>query len=223
MFKLGRKNDFDLLKGEFIKIFAKIIDPVQINSEIFQMKQKVNQSVREFVHEVQTKAKIGNISSENILSAVNGGLLSHIRADLRRNPPSSLEELIQTAELSESAYAVHPPQMNITPAALTDMFQNLTGGVNMLELKQSIEELKTQTIFNVEKHSFQPRNSNNKQFSHNNRSNLAQNSKPKCKFCGSSKPHDFGSCSARNKTCYNCNSVGHIRSARKKPSFQNKN
>ena len=146
------KTNFDELKEKFLKRFSKRIDPIQITSEIFQMKQKTNQSVRDFVHEVQTKSKLADISIENTLSAINGGLLSHIRADLRRNPPSNLEQLIETAELSESAYAVHPPKINLSEAAFTDIIKNAIGGVNMLELKQTVDELaRNQSINAIEK------------------------------------------------------------------------
>ena len=69
------------------------------------MKQKTNQSVKNFVHKVQTKSKLADISIENTLSAINGGLLSHIGADLRRNPPSNLEKLNE-----QSCYSHHGNQ-----------------------------------------------------------------------------------------------------------------
>jgi len=135
------KGNFAQLKRQFLQRFSTNIDPIQTTSELFQMKQKPNQSVRDFIYSVQAKAHSADISEENILSAINGGLLSHIRADLRRTPPTTLDELIDTAEKSESAYSVHPPQMNFSEAAFTEIVKNAIGGVNMVELKEQVDLL----------------------------------------------------------------------------------
>lgn len=84
--------------------FGKKIDPIQVLAHLFQLRQKLKQSVRIFVYEVHSIAHLANISSENVLSAIIGGFLPHSKADLRRKPPANLDELIETAELSESAY-----------------------------------------------------------------------------------------------------------------------
>lgn len=223
-------KDFELLKTKFLQRFSKKIDPVQITSELFQMKQKSNQTVRDFVYSVQSKARLADISPENTLSAINGGLLSHIRADLRRNPPKTLEELIETAERSEGAYALHPPQINFSPETFTEIVKNAIGGVNMLELKQQVESLaENQKSINSfterERQNFNQHPRSNNSLRNNRSNNFRQNNKTfqvkgsndnkvnlsKCYACGELlDTHDFRNCWAKTKTCFTCKKNGHI-------------
>lgn len=135
------KNDFNTLKTKFIQRFGKKIDKVQTLADLFHMRQRSKQTVRDFIYEVHTKAHTADISQENILSAVSGGLLPHIRADLKRNPPQTLEGLIETAELSENAYAINPPQINFSEQSLAEVVKNAIGNVNMAELKEQVDIL----------------------------------------------------------------------------------
>lgn len=220
------KQNFELLKAKFLQRFSKRIDPIQITSELFQMKQKTTQSVRDFVYSVQTKARQADIHQDNVLSAINSGLLSHIRADLRRNPPKTLDELIETAEQSESAYAEHPPQLNFSEATFTEIIKNAIGGVNMVELKQQVESLaanqKSVNSFTTrDSNTYRPQNKF-REYSKKGRYQTAKaarrfNNAGNYDLCGAcAKPresHDIRNCWAKSKTCYHCNKTGHIKLA----------
>jgi hypothetical protein len=62
---------------------------------------------------------------KTVLSAIVNYVLPHIKADLRRNPPTTLEDLIKTAELSESAHSVMPAQVNFSEQAFSDLLKKL--------------------------------------------------------------------------------------------------
>lgn len=208
------KSDFDQLKEKFLQRFGKKIDPVQVLADLFQMKQKPKQSVRDFVYAVQSKAHLADISGENVLSAITGGLLPHIKADLRRKPPTNLEELIETAEISESAYEINPAQINFSEEAFTEIVKNAIGNVNMVELKNQVDSLaKHQAEINL------IQNQNKRNFSRQqnfSKKSSYQNNKvtfPVCRACGRTQPHDFSTCFAKSKNCYFCNRLGHIKAA----------
>lgn len=213
-------SDFEELSSKFLQRFSKKQDSIQITTDIFHMKQKPHQSVREYIYEVQTKAQSVNLPAATTLSAINGGLLSHIRADLRRNPPANLEELLISAEQSESAYAIHPPSANFSEATFTEIFKNALGGVNMLDLKQKVDNLvHRQTIHSVNSVNTPTNNNNNTNFRHShskprtfNTSNFSKQNL-KCRACGRSRDHDFSTCFAKSKTCYFCGKEGHIQKA----------
>lgn len=185
------RTNFDLLKAKFLQRFAKNIDRIQITSDLFQMKQKLKRPVREFVSDVQQLAELADVSDDDVLSAVNGGLLSHIRADLRRKPPTTLDKLIETAELSESAFSVHTPQINFSANSMNEMTKQFvdfhfaddskeTNAVNSLSSRTSPQNQeksfhqdnshtydKSQNSHQHSNNKFQNRSSRNSTYSHN--------------------------------------------------------
>lgn len=56
----GIRTNFDILKQKSIQRFGKV-DNIQTLSDLFQMWQRAIQSVRDFVHKVQTKANTADI------------------------------------------------------------------------------------------------------------------------------------------------------------------
>jgi hypothetical protein len=216
------KNDFKTLTDKFILQFGKRIDPIQIHAELFQMKQGIKQSIRDFITQVQQKARLGKISEEIILSAIINGVLPHIKADLRRNPPSSLDALLNTAELSESANSVMPAQVNFSEQALSELL-NKAMGVHLAEIKGQVNQIAQNQASVNAVHHLQQTSHKSDTYRQHPRSNfkdhmsrgLFNSNKEKslhiCYRCGRKNPkHAANECYALNKDCHKCGKKGHI-------------
>ena len=206
------KEDFELLKTQFLRRFSQKVDLIHTTSEIFQMKQSQNQKVKDFVYEVENKALKAGIAQDTIFSAIHCGLLPHIRADLIRNPPSNLDELLKTSEQSESAHELNPPQANLSATLITGIVRNALGNVNLLDLHNKVENLMfTQNSVNAVEAT--PSNIQNYVEQRSNTRSTFKSINSKCTACGDSKLHQISKCWAKSKTCYFCNKQGHIQKA----------
>lgn len=71
--------------------------------EIFEMKQKHDQPVQEFIQQVQMKSKLIDLPEDQLIGALMKGFLPHIRADLIRSEINNMSDVIKEATISEQA------------------------------------------------------------------------------------------------------------------------
>ena len=157
---------------------------------------------------MQQKARLANISDKLVLSAINNGVIPQVKADLRRNPPNTLEDLLKTAELSGSANSVMPAQVNCSEQTLRELLDKAMG-VYLAEVKGQVNQIaENQASVNAAQH-IQHSTDKPNTYRQRTRSNFKDNipRKPNnptkvkgiCFRCGQKNPdHTSNDCYARN-------------------------
>lgn len=70
---------------------------------MFNLKQRNNETVKEFCARVRNEARKADIGEDMVFNAVSTGLLGPIRSDVIKQQPQTLKQLLDCAELSETA------------------------------------------------------------------------------------------------------------------------
>ena len=104
-------QNFEQLKEHFIARFSLHGSTKwSILPEIFEMKQRPDQPVQEFIEKVQMKAKLINLPEDQIIGALMKGFLPQIRADLIRSNINTLADVIKESTISEQANKIKSSQ-----------------------------------------------------------------------------------------------------------------
>ena len=104
-------TNFEQLKEQFIARFSlNWATKWSIMPELYEMKQRPDQSVQDFIQKVQMKAKLIDLPEDQILGALMKGFLPNIRADLIRSNITSIADVIKEASISEQANKIKNSQ-----------------------------------------------------------------------------------------------------------------
>lgn len=231
-------SNFELFKEKFLGRFSKISkQPSDVLAYIFDRKQRPNESVLDYVSDIQRQAKRSKVKDHIVFSAIYNGVLPEIKADVIRQSPEDLVSLIHCAEISEKANKVMPSKTPLTEKAMINLFreavkndiqQEIKKDINALarDLQSSISSLSFQNQ-NRPGHSFSNRPSNSQNFRKQSRRdskdsfrqrpqvlrgkqnhNSNQASYDRCSRCGR-RGHSYSNCWFRTLQCNKCKQIGH--------------
>ena len=218
-------QNFEHLKEHFIIRFGlNGATKWSVLPEIFEMKQKHDQTVQDFIQKVQIKSKLIELPEDQIIGALMKGFLPHIRADLIRSDIKSIADVIQEATISEQANKI---KNNTSESILSE--ERL---VRAIQTAMSINNIQTQSQ-NSEKQNSQKKNP---PFHHRpfhsstfqRQPHYKQNFRPQnprrptnstvnpnyiCFRCDRKAHHYQNKCPFIDAICYNCSNKGHIQKA----------
>ena len=97
-------TNFDQLKEQFIARFSlNGATKWSIMPELYEMKQRPDQPVQDFIQKVQMKAKLIDLPEDQIIGALMKRFLPNIRADLIRSNITGIADVVKEASISEQA------------------------------------------------------------------------------------------------------------------------
>ena len=222
-------QNFDALKDQFTARFGlNGATKWSVLPEIYDMKQRQDQTAQDFIQKVQMKAKLINLPEEQVIGALMKGFLPHIRADLIRSEIKSIADVTKEAAISEQAHKIKGPQSDsiLSEERLVKAIQTAMSVSNLqpaIRQSQPFSELKQP-----------PRNKSQQRFNYNNRTQqkptynkpsgrpagLRVNPNYICIRCDRQGHHYQNECPFIDVVCYGCSKVGHIQRACKSKSQQ---
>ena len=222
-------QNFEQLKEHFIIRFGlNGATKWSVLPEIYEMKQKHDQTVQDFIQKVQIKSKLIELPEDQIIGALMKGFLPHIRADLIRSDIKSIADVIKEATISEQVNKIKGPQQDsilseerLIKAIQTAMTINNVQPVNQAE---PYTQHRNQSHSNQVQH-HQRNNFRKQQQNHTyNRRFTAQNDKVNpnyiCFRCNKKGHHYQNQCPCIDTICYKCSKKGHIKRACKWEDWQ---
>ena len=217
-------KNFNLLKEQFISRFSlKGANKWSIMPELYEMKQRHDQPVQDFIQQVQMKAKVIELPEDQVIGALMKGFLPHIRSDLIRSDITNIGDVIREASLSEQANKIKGPQAeNILSEERL---------VKAIQTAMSINNLQPATNFDLhlkpKRH--KPMAERRPQQIHNNFNRIHQGTtynRPSavptprvnpnyiCFRCDKQGLHYHKQCPFLSAKCHACSEIGHIQTSR---------
>ena len=217
-----RSQNFEQLKEQFIIRFSLHGSTKwSILPEIFEMQQKADQPVQEFIQKVQMKAKLIDLPEDQIIGALMKGFLPNIRADLIRSNINTIADVIKEATISEQANKIKSSQSDnilseerlikaIQTAMSINSAQPASQNVPSSYTKETSKQFNRQP-FNKHQQYGQTYHRTRPQ----NKPHLAPqehkvNSNYICIRCDRQGHHYQSQCPFINTVCHACNRIGHI-------------
>ena len=97
-------KNFDKLKEQFIASFGlNGATKWSVLPDIYDMKQRTDQPVQDFIQKVQMKSKLIDLPEDQVIGALMKGFLPQIRSDLIRAEINNTADVIREATISEQA------------------------------------------------------------------------------------------------------------------------
>ena len=220
------QQNFDRLKEQFLLRFGlNGATKWSILPEIYEMKQKTDQSVQDFIQKVQIKAKLIDLPEDQVIGALMKGFLPHIRADLIRVDIKNIADVIQEATISEQANKI---KNNSSESVLSE--ERL---IKAIQTAMTINHLQTEQMTNSStyqrkqqdppfyqkpfQNSIFPKQTQHKQNYTRPQSqsayNTAVNPNYICFRCNRKAQHYQKQCPFIDAICHKCSKKGHIQIA----------
>lgn len=210
-------TNFDQLKEQFILRFSlNGATKWSILPEIYEMKQRHDQPVQDFIQSVQIKAKLIDLPEDQVIGALMKGFLSHIRSDLIRSDITSIADVIKEASTAEQAHKIRGnPSDNILSEERL---------VKAIQAAMSISHIQTPTEHNqsaktTEKPYFNGKSQNMQRpsnfYPRQRPNHTGQRTKPNyiCTRCNRQGHHYQNQCPHIKSVCHLCSKTGHIQRA----------
>ena len=209
-------SNFEQLKEQFINRFTlNGATKWSIMPEIYDMKQKSDQPVQEFIQKLQMKAKLIDLPEDQIIGALMKGFLPHIRSDLIRLDIQSIADVIKEASISEQAYKIKGSQ--------SDNILSEERLVKAIHTAMSINNLQTTSPSeqSIKPNNHKPNTKSRPQQMYNNYNPNTYNRPSEkvsqnyiCFRCDRQGLHYHKQCPFRNAKCHSCSEIGHIQTSR---------
>ena len=220
-----QKNSWTEIRKAFIDNFVKSgTDRFTLMSKLSNRKQLPNESVQEFVADMQHQAHVHKLSDDILISYLVQNFHPHIQKDVINASPETLTDLINAARNSEAAHSIsrasNPSQdthIHAIVDTLRSEFGSLTEKVN--QSLQSIASVHSKQQFRNITPQHQPPQNQSRHNRPQNRNNAYSQNKQKfthktfkCYSC-TSPNHSRKDCPFYNAECYHCGRIGHIQKA----------
>ena len=213
-------TNFNELKEQFtIRFSLHGSSKWSIMPEIYEMKQRHDQPVQDFIQKVQMKAKVIDLPEDQIIGALMKGFLPHIRADLIRSNINTLHEVMKEAAISEAANKIKSSQSEniLSEERLIKAIQaamsisNLQPTESNTETSLSANRPKQNTYHNT----YHKQNTYSRQRSSQapSRMRSSVNQNYICSRCSRRGQHYQDQCPFIDSVCFDCSKTGHIRRA----------
>ena len=206
-------------------------------SALFQMRQGPLQSVSEYVHAVQLKARGLDMSEKDLVSIVLNGIDPSIRQYIVMDRPTKIQDILKSPAAQQDFMVTQ--QHGGTIMVLQEELRALREQLSSMTLQQAQVAATTTHQHHVkfqdeqpcrtchESRTRHPSSSEQRRRSHSrsrerNGTN-SQDSSSKCNFCGKFTCRGPQFCYARDKVCYYCNKKGHLRTVCHTWLFDRKN
>ena len=194
-------------------------------SALFQMRQGPLQSVSDYVHAVQLKARGLDMSEKDLVSIVLNGIDPSIRQYIVMDRPTKIQDILKSPATQQDFMVTQ--QHGGTIMVLQEELRALREQLSSMTLQQAQVAATATHQHHVkfqdeqpcrtchESRTRHPSSSEQRRRSHSrsrerNGTN-SQDSSSKCNFCGKFTCRGQQFCFARDKVCHYCNKKGHLR------------
>lgn len=219
-------QNFDKIKEQFIVRFGlNGATKWSILPEIYEMKQKPDQTVQDFIQKVQIKSKLIDLPEDQVIGALMKGFLPQIRSDLIRAKINTIADVIQEATISEQANKIknNSSESILSEERLVRAIQTAMS-INHLQTEQkqnqnTLNNRKQQenSSFHNRSQPFQRQHQHKQNYRPQNLRNQTQNSAVNpnyiCFRCDRKAHHYQNQCPYIDAVCYKCSKTGHIQRA----------
>lgn len=221
-------QNFDALKEQFTARFG-LNGPTKwsVLPEIYDMKQRQDQTAQDFIQKVQMKARLINLPEEQVIGALMKGFLPHIRADLIRSEIKSIADVTKEAAISEQVHKIKGPQSD---SVLSEerLIKAIQTAMTVSNLQPAVGQPQSYSEFKQP-----PRNKPQQRPNYNRAQQKYTYNKPSgrqngprvnpnyvCIRCDRQGHHYQNQCPFIDAVCHGCSKVGHIQRACKSKAQQ---
>ena len=211
-------TNFDQLKEHLISRFSLHGSTKwSIMPEIFEMKQKHDQPVQEFIQQVQMKSKLIDLPEDQLIGALMKGFLPHIRADLIRSEINNMSDVIKEATISEQANKIksNQPENILSEERLIKAIQSAMS-ISHIQPQATSQTHSTDNNYTSKKY-YQPNHTYWKTQTYNKPKQALKGPRVNpnyiCYRCDRQGEHYKDQCPHIDTICHFCSKVGHIQRA----------
>ena len=207
-------HNFNEIKEQFLARFSLHgSSKWSIIQEIYEMKQKSDQPVQDFIQQVQMKARLIDLPEDQVIGALMKGFLPNIRADLIRSNIQTLPEVIKEASISETANKIKVSQSD-SILSEEHLIKAIQTAMSISHIQPSEPQNKSNFRSGRPNYSYsRQQNTSHRPQNAHTRPRVTVNHNYICFRCERQGHHYHNQCPFINAVCYGCSKRGHIERA----------